>query len=344
MTTANLENLPDVNVQGTATHTCIACGEKAKNVMLELPGEPLGQSELQMFVYLHCGNCESLRLADIPEDMSPYYAADTYYSFQGGTKKGLRGTLQRLRDRGAVLGRPWPLRRLSQKWPDIRVSQLLQLTEGQHGFTLTQNTRVLDVGCGSGAWLKRLAAIGFADLSGADPFLENPGFHDGVTLMDKPVEDLSGTYDLIACSHAMEHMPDPLHALTAMRDRLAEGGMVMIRIPLAGSVAWETYGGHWVQLDAPRHLTLFSTEGFTAFSKAAGFDVAHIEYDSGPFMILGSIARQKGILPHKNAPQDASVLAGIREKHGAEAHRIAHQANAEGTADQATFFLKARSG
>lgn len=339
MTGPTAEDLPNVSVRGQSMRTCIVCGDTSNTLKLEVPGDPLGKPHNQTFLYFQCGSCKSLRLAETPEDMSPYYSAETYYSFQGGAKNGFRGLLQRMRDRGAVFGRPWPLQKLARQWPDVRVSQLLQLSDGNLGFHLTKSTRILDVGCGSGAWLKRLAAIGFSNLTGADPFLKNTGVHDGVSLIDKPVENLDGEYDLIVCSHALEHVKLPMRTLSEMRHHLADGGMVMIRIPLSESIAWYMYGGSWVQLDAPRHLTLFSAEGFRTFSKAAGFEVVHVEYDSGPFMVLGSIARQRGILPHNTRPEDATVLSEIYEKHGADAYKIARQANVEGNADQATFFL-----
>jgi 2-polyprenyl-3-methyl-5-hydroxy-6-metoxy-1,4-benzoquinol methylase len=75
----------------------------------------------------------------------------------------------------------------------------------------------LDVGCGGGALLDRLARVGFNKLSGADPFIaadaETPL---GVPLMKRYLSEVTGEFDLIMFNHSLEHVPDPVATLKGL--------------------------------------------------------------------------------------------------------------------------------
>jgi SAM-dependent methyltransferase len=54
-----------------------------------------------------------------------------------------------------------------------------------------------------------------------------------VDIQDMPFED--NTYDLIWCSHVLEHVPDDRRALSEIRRILAPNGIAVIQVPLWGS-------------------------------------------------------------------------------------------------------------
>lgn len=112
--------------------------------------------------------------------------------------------------------------------------------------------RVLDVGCGTGFLLERLAARGFAgigvDLSPesvahARRRLEEIGAADRLTaVVGSAYEPPEGTFDLVCLTDVLEHLEDPRACLRALRERLAPGGLVVVATPnrrsLPGARRW----------------------------------------------------------------------------------------------------------
>lgn len=238
----------------------------------------------ETFVYDLCGDCGTLQIRDIPGDLSRHYP-DDYYSFEPPPRpRTWRGRmLARARDRHAVTGRgvfgTWASKRL----PPHRVLSTLR------GLDLTPATRLLDVGSGSGAYLRDLGDLGFRNVLGADPHLPRDVVHDnGVRVLARPLEEVEGTFDVITFHHAFEHVADPRATLRAAADRLAEDGTILLRVPTVSSQAFETYGADWVQLDAPRHLHLLSRDAVARLAAGAGLVLTHMEDDSTAFQFWGS--------------------------------------------------------
>ncbi|PIR31289.1 MAG: hypothetical protein COV38_01265 [Bdellovibrionales bacterium CG11_big_fil_rev_8_21_14_0_20_38_13] len=72
-----------------------------------------------------------------------------------------------------------------------------------------KNASIIDVGCGSGYLLKKLAASGFTNLTGCDlypPTLEKNIKTDKVYLEKLPYQDKQ--FDYVICNHVIEHLLD----------------------------------------------------------------------------------------------------------------------------------------
>jgi len=100
---------------------------------------------------------------------------------------------------------------------------------------MPRNTAVLDVGCGSGAWLARLADLGFTDLQGIDKdskvfdceaaaFVELDIDHESINLGTK-------TFGLITAIEVIEHLENPGHFWDLVSTYLAEGGRLLLTTP-----------------------------------------------------------------------------------------------------------------
>jgi len=318
---------------------CSACQNRTGNRVLHIPGDPAVTSDRDYFGYVECGDCGTLDIAVVPPDLAQYYA-DAYYSFHATLPQGLRGLARRMRNTAEVFGTGFIGRVLANWSPMIRMSLLHPLVRGEIGGGLSQASAILDVGCGNGAWLRSLQEIGFANLTGIDPFLQRPVDETGLHLKRAGIYELQGAFDLISCSHVLEHTEDPERALRQMMARLRPGGCILLRIPLAQSYAWRIYGGEWVQLDAPRHLHLYSLEGVRILTSRVGLDIRRTVFDSSAFSLLGSEARLAGCGPHQannDHLRPAEVMAAFD---GVGATRIARMINCLGTADQASFFLQ----
>jgi 2-polyprenyl-3-methyl-5-hydroxy-6-metoxy-1,4-benzoquinol methylase len=137
---------------------------------------------------------------------------------------------------------------------------------------------ILDVGCGSGFFLAYLRARGW-QVHGLDPAAEHVAFARDVLGLSNvvqgtwpPAEGISRHFDAIVMIHLIEHMSDPLTALTAARHSLCEGGTILLETPNIESWPARIFGSRWVTLDAPRHMVLFSPKSLMHCLRSAGFE------------------------------------------------------------------------
>ena len=291
------------------------------------------------FPYFECGACGSLLIAEVPADIGRLYPAD-YYSFNeprpprgAGLKRRLKLARTRL-----VLGWPRPLAGLLAA-PPVVPDYLRWL--GRMG--LTTSARILDVGCGSGSLLATLRSWGFNNLAGVDPFIAGDIEFDGVHIRRATLPEIGGSYELLIFNHSFEHLPDPQDALAEARQRLAPGGWVLLRMPVAGSLAWRTYGTDWVALDAPRHLCIPSERGMTLLAERCGFAVHRVEFDSTARQFWGSEQNRLGIsyLSERSCRNNPAV-APFTARQIAKWERQARRLNAAHDGDCAAFLLQCR--
>jgi SAM-dependent methyltransferase len=147
------------------------------------------------------------------------------------------------------------------------------------------DARILDVGCGSGQLLRRLAAVGFRRLEGIDPFLDRPRPPTGaVRLRRTTISNLDdGPYDLIMFHHALEHISSHTAVFRDIRRLLSPSGSCLIRMPIVPSDALDRYGAAWVELDAPRHLSLHSVDSCRRLADQASLKIVSVTHEETAF-------------------------------------------------------------
>ena len=282
------------------------------------------------FGYLECAQCGCIQLMSVPEDMGRYYPAG-YYSFADSTSRtfGLwRRVARRQKHLYCLYGKNpvgWLLRMIGGYPPHF-----VWLREAGLKF----DSAILDLGCGAGGFLNVLKRDGFANVTGADPFIENDIFYDnGVVVRKQTLSEINKQYDFVIMNHAFEHIPDPLATLRQLWGVLKPNRYALIRIPIAPCFAWQKYGANWVQLDAPRHLFIHTISSMKTLAEAANLTITKIFFDSDHFQFTGSEKNVRGI--SRSQPDEAvfsrNELAVFR--------RDADKLNREGKGDQAGFYL-----
>lgn len=96
----------------------------------------------------------------------------------------------------------------------------------------------LDVGCGAGLMCEPLARLGAA-VTGVDAAPENiavardhaAGQGLAIDYVCGEVAALEARYDLVTCMEVIEHVADPGAFVTALSERLAEGGLMILSTP-----------------------------------------------------------------------------------------------------------------
>lgn len=162
---------------------------------------------------------------------------------------------------------------------------------------LNQNSKVLDVGCGAGTFLTKMASRYGAKLTGVDfkdlsqlPDFDQIDFHCGLFYEQKFGDEL---FDLITMWHFLEHDYDPVRTLQTARDLLQPDGQIVIEVPRLDCVTWRMYGERWPGLQAPQHTVLYDKQKLLEFVDRAGLElVEYLPYGAFPsyFYIFAGLA------------------------------------------------------
>jgi SAM-dependent methyltransferase len=289
------------------------------------------------FLYFQCADCGCLQIKDIPSDMAKYYPSD-YYSLADFPDKynSLAHIVGLARTRYAVFDKGIIGKFLYNRFPHPILRSLSRIN-------LTKDSRILDVGCGSGNALYSMRTFGFRNLLGVDPYNENDIFYaNGLKILKKQIYDIEGEFDVIMFHHSFEHIDTPIETMQTVRKLLSPQGVCIIRIPLVDSWAWENYGTYWIQIDAPRHFFLHSKKSMDVVARKAGLRIKEILYDSTEFQFWGSEQYKRDIPRNADNSYFANPSKSIFTKQQIEMFRQkARILNSEQRGDQAVFYLAA---
>ncbi len=186
-----------------------------------------------------------------------------------------------------------------------------------------QNSKIVEVGCGKGSFLRKLVEpegvnnkgygfdpsyVGLAtDLSGNLKF-ENRYYDDNCTNVQA---------DVVVCRHVIEHIPDPLNLLKTIKKALVNcpQARVFFETPcvewiLQNQVIWDFFYEHCSYFTAESLKTAFEVSGFNVESVRHVFEGQylwleatinhneHLEVSKNPKMIP-ALAQQFARLEHK---------------------------------------------
>ncbi len=317
--------------------SCQVCGNSksnrsflAKEMMFGLRSE---------FEYMECGNCFTVQIVNVPHDLVRYYPKD-YYSFSGGlpTKGGFITSYIRKERAKWLADGNFSIIGILSSWLLPKPEPYKWIKQ----LGIRRTSSILEVGCGNGALLNWLSNEGFTNLTGVDPFVEKDiSNSNGFMVYKKKIQDLSGLYDCIMLNHSFEHMPSPHNTMRELSRILTQDGRLLIRIPISNTYAWSTYGADWVQLDAPRHLFLYSQEAVKILCQESDLVVDLIEFDSNDFQFWGSEQYRQDI-PLRDELSWAinPHLSKITKDQIKDFRKKAIELNRKGDGDQACFYIR----
>lgn len=313
---------------------CNICGNTDGNHRFTVLERMFGT--LDEFEYIGCSMCGHIHLAKVPNNMDRYYPK-AYYSFSPQVLPGWWRWLNKARTKamlgsGQIIGKV--LLSLKKPWYGNWLSAM----------GLRPGNCFLDVGCGIGNFIRELQAAGLK-CTGIDPFLpQEMDTSEGVCLRKRSIEEEWGKYNGILFSHSLEHIPDPARALSCAHNCLAKGGRMTIRIPVADSLAFWRYGANWFQLDAPRHLNLFTQKSLRLLAERTGFEIVGIWYDSRVEQFWQSEEYRMGICKNDSRSYGLNRnQSHFSPKTIAKYRKWTKWVNEMGIGDQAAFVLQSRN-
>lgn len=304
--------------------SCSICQETSDNKIYVVREMQLGLRE--SFTYSLCGNCNTLQLRNPPASLDTYYPYRDYYAFSG--KRSLFS---------------WIISNASFHRKGLSYHLLKQIFSLDYGLVSIgrlnpkYESSILDVGSGGGSTLISLKGLGFKDLTGIDPFLDNERT-EPIRIFKSTLEEFQSdkSFDIIMFHHSLEHVPDPLKTLKAAKNLLKDHGTILIRTPVV-TYAFEKYGSNWFQIDAPRHFFIYSLTGIEALAKTAGLKVIDTYYDSTDAQFFWSKKYQQDI---SMKDYKHNLKARLRRRIYSPHLKQVVKLNRDRKGDQAVFYMQ----
>lgn len=160
---------------------------------------------------------------------------------------------------------------------------------------LAQGSKAIDVGCGKGGFLARLAREFGCDVTGVDFDAATVDYcRDtlGIRAIHGGVGDLAaleGQFDLVTMWHFLEHEYEPQAALAAARRLLRPGGALVVEVPNAASLENSVFRSRSYLYDVPRHLYDFTPDTLRRLIEAAGLSSQRLEFPTRAGGWVGSL-------------------------------------------------------
>jgi SAM-dependent methyltransferase len=156
--------------------------------------------------------------------------------------------------------------------------------------------RVLDLGCGAGAFLTVLRDVG-AEPVGAEiaeaaaQRARSTGVEVRLLEPDGSLPFGHGAFDLVWCSEVLEHIPDVGHALLEVRRVLERGGRLLATVPYHGraqaaALALTRFERHFDPLG--QHVRFFTRRSLADTLEASGFGPVAIRRAGGMLVARAS--------------------------------------------------------
>jgi 2-polyprenyl-3-methyl-5-hydroxy-6-metoxy-1,4-benzoquinol methylase len=207
-----------------------------------------------------CNVCTLKFTQDAPSqnEIGKYYASDNYIS-HSDTNKGFINRIYHLVRKKTLVSK----------------GRLV----GQH--TKMQSGNILDIGCGTGAFLNEMKTNGWT-ITGLEPDVvarnKAKELYNIEPLQADEIYTLPhNKYDAITLWHVLEHVHD-LHGYIAQFEKLLKpSGKLFIAVPNYTSYDATKYVDDWAAYDVPRHLYHFSPNSMQVLLQQHGLTLTVIK-------------------------------------------------------------------
>ncbi len=276
-----------------------------------------------------CESCDSLFLAERPdqEAIGRYY--DRYYTHEGEADATAISGISIQSGHAKKLANSWRNHKYGSKRPSlggIGVAAALAFpplrswidAECRHlpiHRSSISPLHVLDVGHGDARFLRFVREIGHvaAGLE-IDPKAVAQAKADGLDVHQGDIDSAisiwgESSFDYITLSHVIEHVHYPQHVVAVAARLLRPGGRLWIECPNPASRGLQHYGPRWRDLDPPRHLCIPSLRALQAAAKINGLSLE--KRHSRPFVPFE-------VYPFSAQASGSSKRAGYLSAAGAE--------------------------
>lgn len=223
------------------------------------------RTSAQSWAYHECAHCHSLYLDQKPASAFLAKAYSNYYTHGEGTANWREDLKMRIRNECYS---HWlsvdirPRLHVPRLFSSIfeRAKDRIEQPFGLDVICSRVPGKLLDVGCGSGRIMHLAKNLGW-DATGLeiDPDAVAAARLTGLNVVEgdyRALASFENKYDLVICSHVIEHVDQPQMLLDLLTSSVAEGGVLAIAFPNAESLLRKHYRKFWRGFEAPRHLSV----------------------------------------------------------------------------------------
>ena len=132
---------------------------------------------------------------------------------------------------------------------------------------------------------------------------------DGVTKLGNDIQDahIDRKFDIVICSHVLEHVSDVSHLLTQLRDYLKDDGI------LYGEVPQEVWAGLRIDPDPVTHINFFTKNSFLNLFLTHGFEVLASKrtisnFGASALEVVWAVVRLNQSKAHNLLPTDTEEM------------------------------------
>ena len=193
------------------------------------------------FSVVECKNCTLLFTQNVADqhEIGKYYASEKYIS-HSDTQVGL----------------------VNKLYYSIRKKTLQSKRNLVERETGKESGNVLDIGCGTGAFLHTMKTSGWM-ITGLEPDEKARAKAKSLYGIEpQPSANifnlLPNSYDAITMWHVLEHVHQLHEYVQQLKNLLTDKGKIFIAVPNYTSYDAQHYGHFWAAYDVPRHLYHFS--------------------------------------------------------------------------------------
>jgi len=242
---------------------CPVCKSREINFVLIALDHTVSHEEFEIW---QCNVCTLRFTQAIPDKdgISAYYKSE-YYISHSDTNKGFINSI----------------------YHTVRKITLVKKKKLIEKYTGTSTGKILDVGCGTGAFLHTMEQAGW-EVTGLEPDeaakakakqLYGLNLQDSEKLFTTPDE----TYDAITMWHVLEHVHELHKYLDQVKKLLKPKGFLFIAVPNYTCYDQKVYKEYWAAYDVPRHLYHFSPKAMMQLLQLHDLKIKSIKrmlYDS----------------------------------------------------------------
>jgi SAM-dependent methyltransferase len=288
---------------------CPACGSAERELLFR--SHDWVHEVAGSFPIRRCSRCRSLYPdpRPAPEALDAYYPAD-YYAYtphprhELWTRTDPAARLWYAVKRAALRRRGYThhggsavLAATVARLPVVRSRATFSLGITLHPWR--SGGALLDVGCGNGRYLDLMRALGWSRAVGVDTSataVARAREHLGVEAHAGELADVglpAETFDTVSIAHTLEHVADPVALLSEVHRVTKPEGRIAIVVPNAASLTSRAWREHWLGLDAPRHLCVFTSEGLRRALDRAGLRAESIVTSPRTSYVVALLSRSR---------------------------------------------------
>ena len=147
---------------------------------------------------------------------------------------------------------------------------------------IKHNMNILDIGCGKGAFLKKVSKVGAKGI-GLEFSTEavKYGKANGLNIYHDSIQDFSlkhnGIFDIVCFFQVMEHVVKPKEILEAALFTLKKNGLLIISVP-NNEILMNSNMGNFLNMP-PHHMLLWNTSSLMNLQKIVSLKILDIIYE-----------------------------------------------------------------